>query len=62
MVGTLVYLLSLVLLLGFVLTIVFLPLIAIGFHFWKWKLPRARRGTLVQPSEPFLCRFENSNG
>lgn len=62
MTGTLLYLLILVLLLAVGLTIVLLPVVAIGFFFWNWKLPHARRGTLVQPREAFLRGLENSNG
>jgi uncharacterized protein HemY len=61
MVGTLLYLLLAVLLLTFLLAIVLLPVMAIGFYFWKWRLPRSRRGALMQPSQPLLCRLENSN-
>jgi uncharacterized protein HemY len=61
MAGTLLFLLLLVLLLFFLLAIVLLPVMAIGYYFWKWQLPRARRRALVEPSEPLLRRLENSN-
>jgi hypothetical protein len=62
MAGTLLFLLLLVVMLIFLLAIVLLPVMAIGFYFCKWQLPRTDRGTLVKPSEPLLCRLENSNG
>jgi hypothetical protein len=62
MAGTFLYLLLLAVLLTIMLAIVLLPVMAIGFYFWNWKLPRARRRALVGPGEPLLCRLENSNG
>jgi hypothetical protein len=62
MAGTLLFLLLLVVLLVFLLAIVLLPVMAIGFYFWKWQLPRANRRTLVKPAKPLLCGLENSNG
>ena len=62
MVGTLLFLLLLVVMLLLLLAIVLLPVMAIGFYFWKWQFPNARRRTLVQPREAFLGGLENSNG
>lgn len=62
MVGTLLFLLLLVVMLLVLLAIVLLPVMAIGFYFWKWQLPNTHRRTLVQPGQPLLCRLENSNG
>jgi hypothetical protein len=62
MAGTFLYLLLLAVLLTFMLAIVLLPVMAIGFYFWNWKLPGTRRRTLVEPGESLLCRLENSNG
>jgi uncharacterized protein HemY len=61
LVGTLVFLLLLALLLTVLLAVVLLPVMAIGFYFWKWELTRARRRTLVKPGEPLLIRLENTN-
>lgn len=61
MVGTALFLLMLVLLMLVLVAIVLLPVMAVGYYFWKWELPGTRRGALVQPSEPLLCRLENSD-
>lgn len=61
MVGTLLYVVLLAALIVVVLTVVLLPAVAVGVYFFKWKLPSARRGALMQPSESLLCGFENSD-
>jgi uncharacterized protein HemY len=62
MAGTLLFLLLLVVMLLVLLAVVLLPVMAIGFYFWKWQLPNTNRRALVQPREAFLGRLENSNG
>jgi hypothetical protein len=49
--GILLFLFLLGVLLTCVLAIVLLPVMAIGFHYWKgnWKLADARRRAFVQP-------------
>jgi hypothetical protein len=62
MAGTVLYLLLLALLFVCLIAVVLFPAIAVGCYFLKWRLPRVRRSTLVEPSESLLCGFENPNG
>ena len=61
MVGTALFLLMLVVLMLVLVAIVLLPVMAIGYYFWKWQLPGTRRRALMQPDEALLCRLENTN-
>lgn len=61
MLGTALFLLMLVVLMLVLVAIVLLPVMAIGYYFWKWQLPGTRRGAFVKPGEALLCRLENTD-